>query len=325
MNVQRSSTRESRLLKTLLSARSMRMVTVLSPLALLLSPPLFADEPPATPVSPKHDHAQRQSMEEHAGNARSRQSMPMSSMDMASMQGGVAPSDARDPNAYADGYEYTNMPGMEQSDQIAVSKMFPEQLEFVRGDDGDGFAWDVQTSYGGDEQKLWLRTEGSAAGGSVGPTTSAEALWWRAFSPFWATQFGVRQDFGAGAHTYLAFGVQGIAPYWFALEATGYLAEDGRLGARLKASYDLLFTNRLILTPNLESNINSKAERERSVGSGVGNLEIGLRLRYEFSRKFAPYLGYVWDRAYGGIADRLRAEGKEVTDNQIVAGVRVWW
>jgi len=299
---------------------------------LLLSMPALADEPPATSSPPVHDHAQMNSTEAPGADTEPQHPMPMEkqaphsmSMDMGAMQGGVAPPDARDPNAYAEGYEYTGMPGMEQSDRITVRKVFPEQFELVRGDDADGFAWDMQISYGGDERKLWFRTEGSAANGSVGPTTSAEGLWWRAFSPFWASQLGVRQDFGAGAHTYLAFGVQGLAPYWFTLEATGYVAEDGRVGARLKGSYDVLFTNRLILTPSVESNLYGRAEPERDLGSGVGNLELGVRLRYEFSRKFAPYAGYVWDRAYGGTADRFRSAGKEVTDRQIVAGVRIWW
>jgi copper resistance protein B len=217
------------------------------------------------------------------------------------------------------------MPGMEQADQIKVGKIFPEQLELARSDDANSFAWDLQSSYGGDLRKLWLRTEGSAANGSVGATTSAEALWWRAFSPFWATLLGVRQDFGTGSHTYAAFGVQGIAPYWFALEATGYVGEDGRLGARLKGSYDVLLTNRLVLTPSLESNLYGRAERRREVGSGIGNIELGVRLRYEFTRKFAPYVGYVWDRALANTADLLRAEGESVTDKQLVAGVRMWW
>lgn len=303
-----------------------RIIAVACALALLPIAPALAEPGGEPGDSPLHDHAQMASPPAaHAGHTQPADSLPMSSMEMGAMQGGRAPPDARDPNAYAEGYEYTGMPGMEQSDQIAVRMVFPEELEFVQGDDGDGFAWDVQTSYGGDDQKLWLRTEGTARDGSVEANTSGEGLWWRAFSPFWATQLGIRQDFGAGAHTYLAFGVQGLAPYWFEVEATGYVAEDGRLAARLKGSYDLLFTNRLILTPSFESDLYSRPESERGIGSGVSSVELGLRLRYELSRKFAPYVGYVWERALGGTADRLRAAGEGVTDNQIVAGVRMWW
>lgn len=101
---------------------------------------------------------------------------------------------------------------------------------------------------------------------------------------------GVRQDFGPGSHTHLAFGVEGLAPYWFEVEATGYVADDGALSARLKGTYDLLFTNRLILTPEVEVNLVSEAEAKRDVGAGPVNIELSLRLRYEFSRKFRPML-----------------------------------
>jgi len=234
--------------------------------------------------------------------------------------------DARDPDAYADGFEYTGMPGMEQSDRIAFGKVLVDELEFLSGNEGEGYAWKVQGAYGGDHDKLWLRTQGLKIGGQqVDPTTDVEALWWRAYSPFWGTQLGVRQDFGSGAHTWIAFGVEGLAPYWFELQATGYVGDDGRLSARVTASHDLLFTNRLILTPEVESNFYSKAEPGRSLGAGVGNVELGLRLRYEIRRKFAPYVGYVWERSFAGTADRRRVDGEPVTERRFVAGVRLWF
>lgn len=218
------------------------------------------------------------------------------------------------------------MPGMEQSDRIAFGKVLADELEFLSGDEGEGFAWRVQGTYGGDRHKLWFRTQGLKTGGQqVDPTTDLEALWWRAYSPFWGTQLGVRQDFGPGAHTWIAFGVEGLAPYWFEVGATGYVGDDGRLSARLLASYDLLFTNRLILTPELESNVYSRAENDRGLGSGLGNVELGLRLRYEIRRKFALYLGYVSERSFAGTADRRRAEGEPVTERRFVAGVRLWF
>jgi len=97
------------------------------------------------------------------------------------------------------------------------------------------------------------------------------------------------------AHTWLAVGVEGIAPYRFKVVATGYVGDDGRLSARLKAAYDLRSANRLILVPSIESNVYSKAEDERGLGAGLANIEVGLRLRYELHRKFAPYAGYVWE------------------------------
>ena len=239
--------------------------------------------------------------------------------------GASAPSHARDPNAYADGFEYTGMPGTEQADRIVFGTLLGDEIEFVSGNEGSGTAWTGQATYGGDLNKLWLRTQGlGIKGEQIDPTTGIEALWWRARSPFWGTLLGVRQDLGPGAHTWLAFGLEGLAPYWFALQATGYVGDDGRFSGRLRASYDMLFTNRLILTPQLESNVYSKAEPDRELGKGLGNIEVGLRLRYELRRKFAPYIGYVWERSFAGTADARRVQGDPVTEVRFVAGVRLW-
>lgn len=251
--------------------------------------------------------------------------VPKHDMDMGSMQGGRASPGARDPHVYAEGYEYSAMPGFETSDQIVFSRLAGDELEFLSGNEGDGFAWNVQANYGADRNKLWLRTQGLKVPGELDPTTSGEVLWWRPYSAFWGTQLGIRQDFGSGAHTYLAFGVEGLAPYWLVVEATGYIGEDGRLSARLKTSYDLRVTNRLILTPNLEANAYSRSEDERNLGTGLGNLEWGLRLRYEVHRKFAPYVGYVWERSFSGTADRRRAAGDPVNEHRFVAGFRIWF
>jgi len=261
----------------------------------------------------------------HGSHAPAPPSAPVQGMDMGSMQGGKAPPDARDPDVYAEGYQYTGMPGMEQSDRVVLGKLLADEFEFLSGNEGDGYAWSVQANYGSDARKLWLRTQGLKVPGELDPTTSGEVLWWRPYTPFWGTQLGLRQDFGAGAHTYLAAGVEGLAPYWFEVQATAYMGEDGRLSARFKAAYDMRFTNRLILTPGLEANVYSRAEDKRGLGAGLGNLEGGLRLRYELHRKFAPYLGYVWERSFAGTADRRRAENDPVNEHRLVAGVRMWW
>ena len=150
-------------------------------------------------------------------------------------------------------------------------------------------------------------------------------MWWRPHSAYWGTQVGLRQDIGSGAHTYLAAGFEGLAPGWFMIEATAYLGDDGRLAARLKLSYDVRFTNRLILTPNLEANAYSRSEDERNLGAGLGNVEAGLRLRYELQRKFAPYLGYVWERSFSDTGERRRAAGDPVNERRCVAGLRMWF
>ena len=250
---------------------------------------------------------------------------PAPAMPMGRMQGGRAPADTRDANAYADGYTGSDMAAMGHTDMIVFGKVLIDELEFLSGNEGEGFAWNAQANYGGDRSKLWLRTQGLKTPGELDPTTSAEALWWQPISAFWGSQLGLRQDFGSGAHTWLAAGVEGLAPYWFDIEATGYVGNDGHLSARLKAAYDLRFSNRLILAPSLEANAYSRSDDERGLGAGLGNLEAGLRLRYELHRKFAPYAGYVWERSFAGTAERNRAEGKPVNEHRFVAGLRMWW
>jgi copper resistance protein B len=250
---------------------------------------------------------------------------PMGSMGTGSMQGGKAPADARDPNAYAEGYTYGDMPGMEQADHIKVTKVLVDELEFLTGNEGNGVNWTAEGNYGGDQDKLWVRTQGQKIPGEIfDPTTGAEALWWHARSAFWGTQLGLRQDFGPGSHTYVAFGVQGLAPRWFEIQATAYVGNDGRFAARFKASYDMRFTNRLILVPSIEANGYSKPDRPRETGTGLSNIETGLRLRYECTRKFAPYIGYVWERAFAGTADLRRVERNPVNERRFVAGFRFW-
>lgn len=143
---------------------------------------------------------------------------------------------------------------------------------------------------------------------------------------FWSTQLGVRADGGEGPHRqWAAFGIQGLAPYWFELEATGYVGPSGRTAARFRAEYELLFTQRLILQPEFEANAYGSSDRARRLGSGLSDTSLGLRLRYEFHRQFAPYVGVVWTRRWGGTADFARNAGQGRFNRQWVAGVRIWF
>src|SRR5262249_11780914 len=138
----------------------------------------------------------------------------------------------------------------------------------------------------------------------------AEVLWNRVISRWWNGQLGLRQDFGPGqARTWLAVGVEGLAPQWFETEATLYASDEGRTAARLKAQYELLVTQRLVLQPLVEMNLHGRADPRHDIGSGLSDLEISARLRYEVRREFAPYLGFAWLRRFGGTADLVRAAG----------------
>lgn len=153
-----------------------------------------------------------------------------------------------------------------------------------------------------------------------------EVLGGRAMTPWWDLVAGVRHEVGDGpSQTFVAIGVTGLAPYKIEVEATAYLGGSGQTAARLEASYDTLLTNRFILQWHAEANLHGKPDESRGIGSGLGTLEAGLRLRYEVTRRFAPYVGLSWERAYGGTADFRRAHFENVSDTRLVAGIRFWF
>lgn len=245
-------------------------------------------------------------------------------MPMGRMQGGRAPSTARNPD-YSDGVDRGPMTGMDMADNAPLGMLRIDQLEAFHGRDANGQAWDVQGWYGRDLDKLWLRSEGERSAGRLGEA-DLQVLWSHAVATFWDRQLGVRQDFGEGpGRSWLAFGVQGLAPYWFELEATAYLGASGRSAARLRTDYDLLFTQRLILQPEFEANLYGRNDPARYIGRGLSDVQFSLRLRYEVHRQFAPYVGVNWIRRIGTTADYARREGRPVLDRRFVAGVRIWF
>ena len=151
-------------------------------------------------------------------------------------------------------------------------------------------------------------------------------MWGRMFSRWWDVVAGVRQDFRPGdPQTWVGVGVQGLAPYWFEVEATGYVGAGGRTLARVEAEYELLLTNRLILQPLAEVEFFGKSDPERGIGAGLSTIEGGLRLRYELRREFAPYVGLSWERRFFGTADFARAAGEEVGGARVAFGLRTWF
>jgi len=220
---------------------------------------------------------------------------------------------------------YAKMAALMQMDDTARTGMVLfDQLEWRNTALGNAAVWDAQAWYGGDTNKIWLRTEGERVAGTT-QNPRADLLWDHTFARWWSVQTGGRQDFGAGpARTWAAIGIQGLAPYWLATEATFYVGEQGRTAMRVKSEYNLLLTQRLILQPEGEANLYGKSDPARRLGSGLSDLELGLRLRYELRREFAPYIGVVWSRQFGETADRVRESGGNPGDMQFVAGVRAW-
>ena len=190
-------------------------------------------------------------------------------------------------------------------------------------DGAGGEAWGVKGWIGSDEHRLWLRSEGEREGGKLAGA-DLEVLYGRPVARWWDLQAGVRHSFGPGpSRTAAAFGIAGIAPGKFEIEATGYLDEGGRLSARAEAAYTLLLTNRLILEPRIEAGWQAREDRDRGLGAGLSSLETGLRLRYEIDRRFTPYLGVVRVRSFGATAGLRRADGEATGETRVVAGVRL--
>jgi copper resistance protein B len=184
----------------------------------------------------------------------------------------------------------------------------------------EGLAW-----IGGDVHRTWLRTEGDVEDGRV-EQGNLEVLYGRSVTPWWDLVAGVRQDVGEGPdRTWAAFGVQGLAPYKFEVEATAYISGSGRTAATLEAEYDTLLTNRLILQWQGEANLYRKSDPARGLGSGLSTVEAGARLRYEITRRFAPYIGVEVERAFGETARLRRDDGFDATDTRVVAGIRFWF
>ena len=199
------------------------------------------------------------------------------------------------------------------------------QLEAWDADPGSGQAWEAQAWVGGDINRLWLRSEGERQRGST-ESSNLEVLYGRSVSPWWDVVTGIRHDFTPGtSQTWAAFGVQGMAPYKFEVSATAYLGESAQVAAEVEVEYELLLTNRLILQPLVEVTAYGKNDPLRGIGSGLSTAEAGLRLRYEFTRKFAPYIGVVYERAFGNTADMRREHGESFEDTRLVIGLRTWF
>jgi copper resistance protein B len=221
----------------------------------------------------------------------------------------------------ADGSSMSDV--MQMNDDAAFGMVKFDELEHAFAN-GNPVMWEGDAWYGGDFDKVWLRSEGEHEDGRLDAKT--ELFWDHAFSSFWDWQLGARRDSGLGGdRNWTAFGVRGLAPYWFDVEATAYAGEQGRTALRLRTEYEILFTQRLILQPEFEMNIYGKNDPQREVGSGLSDAEFGLRLRYEISRELAPYVGVVWQRRFGDAARFARTDGRDPSDAQLVAGIRFWF
>jgi copper resistance protein B len=192
-----------------------------------------------------------------------------------------------------------------------------ERLERQQQDGKDLTLWDAQGWFGGDYHRLWLKTEGEWLYDTSGVGHSElQLLYSRAVAPFWDLQAGLRHDEGMLAtRTYAVFGVQGLAPYWFEVDMAAFVSEEAGLQLRLEAEYDLRLTQKLLLQPRLQFNHAFDDDVAAGIEQGVADSNVALRLRYEISREFAPYVGI--ERDFGG--------HRQPDETRLVAGLRLWW
>ncbi|UZJ46273.1 copper resistance protein B [Marinimicrobium sp. C6131] len=256
----------------------------------------------------------------------------MESMDHGDMQmqGATASPDARDPHAWSGGFTLTEGPyalsttrTLVLADEHRFWAVLGDRLEY--DPDNEVMVFDVQAWYGTTYDRLALKLEGDIADGRL-EESRADLLWSHAISAYFDGQVGARFDqYDEGKdRQWLAFGLQGLAPYWFELDITAYVGERGRTALSMEAEYELLLSQRLILQPRAEITLYGKDDVDNGLGSGLSDAALGLRLRYEFSRQFAPYVGVEWTSKFGGTADFARAADEPDADTLWVVGLKFW-
>lgn len=213
------------------------------------------------------------------------------------------------------------------ADNRIITHVLFDQLEGRTGANNTDFRWDGEGWIGGDMNRLWFKSEGFASSSSV-TDGDHEALYDHPIPRlrYFDGQIGVRADLDSGPHRlWAAVGMEGLAPFFFEFAPTFYIRDGGHVAGRIVSSYDLLLTQRLVIQPEAELNFYSKDDPARRIGSGLSDLDTGLRIRYEFSRKFAPYVGWAYHGKYGNSALYARQAHETTRDSQFVFGLRVWY
>ena len=203
-----------------------------------------------------------------------------------------------------------------------VSMVMANLAEYQVRNGSDGYRWDGEAWYGGDIHRFVLKSEGEGTANQGVETAELQALYSRAVGVYTDLQFGARQDFEPHSRTYATIGFESLLPYWLEVQGAAFLSHKGELLARFEGTYDLLLTNYLILQPRAELNFSAQDIPEMNISSGLSNAELGLRLRYEVTREFSPYIGVSWNRQIGHYS---RAFGGGIEDVSLVLGIRTFF
>ena len=212
-----------------------------------------------------------------------------------------------------------------EGDDPLLARVIIDQFEWRDSDEADPYVLEAQGWIGKDLHKLWIKTDVERVDGEA-EEAEIQALYSRAIAPFWDVQVGVRQDLKpTPEREWGVIGIQGLAPYFFEIDAALFIGDSGDTAARLSAEYEWMFTQKVVLSPEVSVNFYGQNDMHRQTGSGLADAQAGLRLRYEIRREFAPYIGVNWTKSFGNTADFVREHGEPTSDTQWVAGVRAWF
>lgn len=268
----------------------------------------------------------------HAGHDMSAMPMDDQAKVGTDLPPGNAPAPAPQPGLAA--ARYWGSDAMSQADRdlrrehggMSYQQVLFNIAEYQAREGADGYRWDGEFSIGGDINRFVLKSEGEGTFGRSLEQVEIQALYSRALDPYWNLQVGLRHDIQPKpSRTYATIGIEGLAPYWFEVEGALFLSDKGNTFARAEAYYDQRITQDFVLQPRLEANFSAQDVPENGVGSGLTDLEVGLRLRYESKREFAPYIGVSWERQFGDTARFSRARSDGTGGFSFVAGVRTWF
>ena len=206
-----------------------------------------------------------------------------------------------------------------------VSMVKVDQLEHRDADGDNPVVLEGEAWYGTDLNKVWFKTDAEHVDGEF-EEAEVQLLYSRAIAPYWDLQVGVRHDAEPSPErTWAVIAFQGLAPGFIEVESEFFLGEQGQTQFRLTSEYELLLTQKWVLSPEIELSVYGRSDEDTAVGSGLSDLTAGLRLRYEIRREFAPYIGVEWSRTYGKTADFAKQAGEDISDTMFVAGIRFWF
>ena len=215
-------------------------------------------------------------------------------------------------------------------DDMPYSYALFDLLEYQRVEGANALRWDFLSWRGGDKRRVWFKSEGDLKFASpLGGNADLQLLYGKLIAPFFDLQIGARveQRYERGARPTRAFavvGLQGLAPGRFEIEPALFLSNKGKVSGRFTGSLDLYQTQRWIWQPRLETEFAAQRDNEFGVERGISNVEVGVRLRYEIRREYAPYFGISYRQSLGATRSRVIREGGASNEIQIVIGVRTW-